>query len=74
MLRLTRFGQIHFCRYRLVNNYSSNNDDQEFIENVFLETLGRSRDDYLIVAGDWNTVLDNNLDKLAGAGQYANEN
>ena len=32
-----------------------------------LETLGRNRDDYLIMAGDWNAVLDN-LDKMGGAG------
>ena len=47
------------------------NDD--FIENLFLETLGRSRDDYLIMAGDWNTVLNYNLDKLGGAAQHANK-
>ena len=51
-------------KYRLVNIYSPNKDDQQFIENVFLETLGRNRDDYLIMAGDWNAVLDNNLDKM----------
>ena len=61
---------VNYC---LVNNYSPNNDDQQFIENIFLETH-RSRDDYLIMAGDWNTVLDNNLDKLGGAAQHANKN
>ena len=43
------------------------------IENVFLETLGMSREDHLIVGGDWNTVLENNLDKLGGAAQHANK-
>ena len=51
--------------------------DQQFIENVFLETLGRNRDDYLIMAGDWNAVLENNLGKMGGGGgaaQHANKN
>ena len=65
------YNTIKYC---LVNNYSPNNDDKQFIENVFLETLGRSRDDHLIMAGDWNTVLNNNLDKLGGAAQHANKN
>ena len=39
---------------------------------MFLKTLGRSRDDYVILAGDWNTVLDNNLDKQGGAATHAN--
>ena len=88
MLRLTRFGQFvragqwtllieltyNSVKYCLVNNYCPKNDNQEFIEIVFLETLGRSRDDYLIMAGDWNTILDNNLDKLGGAAQHADKN
>ena len=53
--------------------YSPNNDNHGFIENVFLETLGRSREDHLIMGGDWNTVLENNLDKLGGAAQHANK-
>ena len=65
------YKNVNYC---LVNNYSPNNDDQNFIENLFLETLGRSRDDYLIMAGDWNTVLNDNLDKLGGAAQHANKN
>ena len=44
-------------KYCLVNIYSPNSDDQQFIENVFLETLGRNRDDYLIMAGDWNAII-----------------
>ena len=62
---------VNYC---LVNNYSPNNDDQKFIEKVFLETFGRNHEDYLIMGGDWNTVLDNNLDKLGGAAQHANKN
>ena len=70
LLEIT-YKNVNYC---LVNNYSPNNDDQNFIENLFLETLGRSRDDYLIMAGDWNTVLNDNLDKLGGAAQHANKN
>ena len=51
---------------------SPNNDVHEFIEKLFLKTLGISREDHLIMGGDWNTVLKNNLDKLVGAAQHAN--
>ena len=43
--------------YCLVNIYSPNNDDV---------------DDFLIMAGDWNTVLNNDIDKLGGAQNHAN--
>ena len=59
---------IEAVKYCVVNIYSPNNDNHGFIENVFLETLGRSREDHLIMGGDWNTVLENNLDKLGGGG------
>ena len=59
---------INFC---LVNLYAPNNDDIDFFKTVFLETLGRQRDDFLIIAGDWNTVLNNNLDKMGGASAHA---
>ena len=64
---------IEAVKYCVVNIYSPNNDNHGFIENVFLETLGRSREDHLIMGGDWNTVLANNLDKLGGAAQHANK-
>ena len=38
---------VNYC---LVNIYSPNNDDVDLLETVFLETLGRSRDDFLIMA------------------------
>ena len=60
---------VNYC---LVNIYSPNNDDVDFLKTVFLETLGRSRDDFVIMAGDWNTVLNNDLDKLGGAQNHAN--
>ena len=55
----------------LVNLYAPNNDDVDFFRTVFLETLGRARDDFVIMAGDWNTVLNNNLDKMGGALEHA---
>ena len=41
-------------------------------EKVFAEVLGRSRNDYLIMSGDWNTVLDNNLDKQGDSSVHSN--
>ena len=63
---------IEAVNYCVVNIYSPNNDVHEFIEKLFLKTLGISREDHLIMGGDWNTVLKNNLDKLVGAAQHAN--
>ena len=64
------YNSVKYC---LVNNYSPNKDDHEFIENLFLEALGRGREDHLIMAGDWNAVLNNDLDKLGGATWHANK-
>ena len=64
---------VEGIKYCLVNVYSPNNDDHDFIEKFFLETLGRSREDHLIMAGDWNAILSNELDKLGGAAQHANK-
>ena len=36
------------------------------------EALGRFRDDQIIFAGDWNCILDNNLDKSGGAVNHSN--
>ena len=69
MLLEVEYNSMNYC---LVNVYSPNNDDVDFVKTVFLETLGRSRDDYVILVGDWNTVLNNTLDKLGGAANHAN--
>ena len=61
--------QINYC---LVNMYAPNNDDLPLFERVFLDVLGRPRNDFLIMSGDWNTVLDNNLDKQGGSRVHAN--
>ena len=56
---------VNYC---LVNIYAPNNYDVDFlIKLVFLKTLGRTCDDYVIMAGDWNTVLNNSLIKIGGA-------
>ena len=65
------YNSVKYC---LVNNYSPNNDDREFIEKIFLESLGRNRENFLVLGGDWNTVLNNDFDKLGGAAQHANKN
>ena len=64
------YNSLKLC---LVNVYCPNNDDVEFLQNLFHETLGRARDDEVIMAGDWNTVLQNELDKIGGAATHANK-
>ena len=56
--------------YCLTNIYAPNNDDVGFHESVFLEALGRNRDDHLIMAGDWNAILSNTLDKTGGSSTH----
>ena len=61
-------------KYCLINVYCPNNNETTVVENTFSEALGRARDDYLIFAGDWNTVLNNNLDKEGGNPSHSNSN
>ena len=72
-------GRVHYLEfdienvsYCLVNIYAPNSDDLPMFENIFSEVLGRPRNDFLIMTGDWNTVLDNNLDKLGGSSTHSN--
>ena len=58
--------------YGLVNVYCPNNDDSSFINKVFLEACAVTKSDNLIFAGDWNTVLDNNVDKTGGTSSHKN--
>ena len=60
---------VKFC---LVNVYCPNNNETSVVETVFLETLGRTRDDYPIFVGDWNTVLNNTVDKWGGNPTHSN--
>ena len=41
---------------------------------MFLEACSTTKSDNLIFAGDWNTVLNNNLDKAGGAAVHNNVN
>ena len=63
------YDSLKLC---IVNVYCPNNDDVPFLENIFLETISRSRDDQVIFVGDWNTVLNNMLDKQGGSAAHAN--
>ena len=72
-------GRVHYLEfdienvsYCLVNIYAPNSDDLSMFERVFSDILGRNRNDFLIMCGDWNTVLDNNLDKLGGSSTHSN--
>ena len=58
--------------FGLVNIYCPNNDDSSFINKVFLEACASTNSDNLILAGDWNTVLDNDMDKSGGAIAHKN--
>ena len=60
--------------YCLVNVYCPNNNVTNVVEDTFLATLGRTRNDYRILAGDWNTILNNALDKQGGNPSHSNSN
>ena len=40
---------------------------------MLYETFGRDKNDYIILAGDWNTVINNDLDKLGGNQTHSNK-
>ena len=58
--------------YCIANIYAPNVDNTDYLEKLFRDMYGRGKDDFLILAGDWNTVLDNELDKLGGNPQHSN--
>ena len=62
------FGTI----FGLVNIYCPNKDDTDFLNKVFLEACSISNSENLILGGDWNTILDNDLDKAGGAPSHSN--
>ena len=64
--------EIDSTKYCLTNVYCPNSNDTSVVENTFAEALGRPREDFLIFAGDWNTVLNNNLDKEGGNPTHSN--
>ena len=57
----------------LVIVYCPNNDDLDFLKKVFHETLGRARDDMIIYGGDWNAVMDDDLDRLGGSVKHSSQ-
>ena len=59
--------EIEGTQFCLANVYAPNNDDLIFLETIMFDLLGRSRNDHLIMCGDWNTVISNSLDKMGGA-------
>ena len=58
--------------YCIANIYASNQDETDCVEKLLEETFGRDKGDFMVMAGDWNTVLDNIKDKLGGAQTHAN--
>ena len=69
LLEFSQDGQS----YCLVNVYAPNNDNTDYLETLLYETFGRNKDDLIILGGDWNTVLNNNLDKLGGNPTHSNK-
>ena len=69
LLEITH-NSVKFC---LINVYCPNNDDENFLKNIFHETLGRSRDDYRIFGGDWNAVMDDTIDKSGGSSKHSSQ-
>ena len=48
--------------FRFVNFYGPNKDDTSFLEETFKRAYANKSHDNIIIAGDFNTVMDNNLD------------
>ena len=49
----------------LINVYGPNNDDASFFETLY-DFLGENDEEEYIIGGDFNTVLNSNLDKFGG--------
>ena len=64
------YENIPYC---IVNVYAPNNDNVDLLEKMASEVFGRQRDDFLILGGDWNTVLNNSLDKVGGSLAHGNK-
>ena len=60
--------------FGLINVNCPNNDDTDFLNNVFLETCSKTKSENLVFSGDWNTVLKNTVDKAGGAESHKNAN
>lgn len=66
--------EIENVKYCIVKVYCPNSNETTVVESTFSEALGRSRDDFLILAGDWNTVLNSSIDKAGGNPTHSNSN
>lgn len=55
--------QIYSEPWTLVNFYAPNNDDESFIQNIFLKVSGGQKN--ILIGGDFNFCLDPVLDKSA---------
>ena len=60
--------------FGLINVYCPNNDDTDYLNNVFLESCSKTKSENLIFFWDWNTVLNNTVDKAGGAESHKNAN
>ena len=58
----------------LINVYCPNNDDTDFLNNVFLEACSKTKSENIVFSGDWNTVLNNTVDKAGGDESHKNAN
>ena len=68
LLEIKNQGNI----FTLINIYCPNNDDADFINKTFLDSISMAdQNSCLIFGGDWNTVMDNLLDKHGGARKHS---
>ena len=50
----------------LINVYGPNNDDASFFFETLYDFLGENDEEEYIIGGDFNTVLNSNIDKFGG--------
>ena len=63
---------INDVKLTLANIYGPNNDDDKFFLDIF-ENIELMGNDNRIIGGDFNCVLDNNLDKRGGKPTHAHK-
>ena len=65
-------GTLQDKSITISNIYGPNKDDVKFFTNV-QEKIEAEETDYSIIGGDFNCILDNNLDKKGGTARHANK-
>ena len=67
ILKIKKLGSV----ITLVNVYAPNKDEEQiiFYRNIQQHLINKPIEDYLIIGGDFNLVLDNQKDKLGGINQ-----